>query len=275
MTRTILDDLFEDLLGLGRDVLGGLQDKVKVPAATATPANDDTLIEALGRCRAEYRIPLTLLVEQTALHAKQESNNQRFVRAYVGAAIFVDRSDLARELLDAIVNPDLGQMELRGLFHYEAGNSPLACDLLARLDGRYGLGLSRYAHASSLHDCAESGVERYKRILVGLEDTAAPAAAMLGVVQFNNGNWAEAARYFEQALALKPTDRSMLNYMCARAKQTGSGQAVVQKYAPVLYGELGYTGSLADMERELSRSHIQFPRLKLRMNREVSERLLG
>ncbi len=280
MVKTIFDDLFgedlEDFDGLfkGLNDLFGSRKKGKPPETAPPPNNDDKLIEALGKCQAEYKASLSRIVVQTATHVKHENTNQRLVDAYVRAAVYTGLRDLGREALDAVVLPNKGQQELRSLFHYEQGNIPLTLDLFGKFDGKYQQVSSRYAHASTLYASGARDISAFERILGGLDENTAPAVAMIAVIHFNTENYAHAALHFDRVLHMKPSDRTMLNFMTARAWIEESRADVIREYAPRLYGELRYTGSLAELESELGRREIQFPRLKLKMNVEMVDSLL-
>ncbi len=267
MTRTFLDDLFEGLQDTFETIEQQLarvrRERAQASSApTPVAADESKLINALGKCAPEYRAALTRLVEQTATHVTQ-SNNQALTDAFVPAAIYTKKDELARTVLDAVVKPTLAQREIRGLLHYQVDNFRVSAAVFEQLDGHYTTIHARYAHVGALHQQGKIDPQQYGDILRGLQTRVAPAAEMLGVTHFNREEYGSAALYFSTALEQDLSARRMLNLMTARHHQQELREQVQRQDIPRLFQEFRYEGSITDVERELNRESLSFPYLKL------------
>lgn len=272
MAKTFFDELLGEFGRILQDVGDRLeqttqQQEEQKPTQQPTQTGEEKIITALGRCEPEYKTALTRLVDQTAVHVKQ-SNDPTLIDPFVRAALYTNRDHLAREALDGLTRPTVKHLEIRGLLHYDAGNFAISNNLFNQLDRQHITHHARYAHVSARERQGPHEPSTYVPILAGLESRVAPAAEMVGVAWFNKqgkhpGDYEAAEHFLAIALEQKPTAQRLLNLMTARYAQPALRGNVNDVDTPRLFQELRYEGNLNDVQRELTRTSINFPYLKM------------
>ncbi|MEK6757737.1 MAG: tetratricopeptide repeat protein [Nanoarchaeota archaeon] len=188
------------------------------------------------------------------------TSNLSLLESYSVASVCIEDLEKGYESLSKIKTPNILQEQAMGLIAYSMEEYGKAVN---HLKDSSGTKLTpSIVFSLSLFREGDSDIEKHSKNLESFLDESAVANTLLGTLYFNSRDIAEAEKYFEKAAEKSPNSESVrLNLM--RSKLANGNQLEVYKEMNSFYIDTNSSLSKEELDKELNKSEINMPHLKI------------